>query len=72
MWLSNSEQLRTGEVDWYTTLSVILAKALERDATMVNLGDFLDVSVNVITYSSITLSRMMPYEAMSLRVLQMT
>jgi len=45
------EQLRTGVVDLYETLSDILVKALERDATRVDLEDFLDGGTGMLVIS---------------------
>ncbi len=42
MWFSELEQSRPGVVDSYEILSDILVKALERDATRVDLEYFMD------------------------------
>uniref|UniRef100_M1BMR2 Uncharacterized protein n=1 Tax=Solanum tuberosum TaxID=4113 RepID=M1BMR2_SOLTU len=51
MWFSEFEQLRTGVVDLYETLSDILVKALERDATKVDLEYFLDEGTGMLVIS---------------------
>lgn len=51
MWFSEFEQLRTGLVYLYETLSDILVKALERDATRVDLEYFLDEGTDMLVIS---------------------